>query len=274
MKSKIILIEQANSKHITDTVYQTWNPVLEKALENYWTISETSKRFLCRFCHEYSLIESSELNSDKGIMNILGPDGKPTEIKSNLPLFLKILGEAVIRLDGTVNFHLTASPHTQYVTVNDSLLKLAKMSVITINKVYDTPDHFNMTNYQEVYEQIFINEAINKLVDEFSKVEDVIIYPAWHFNEIQSAEGTEPKRVVRFTGRLACIEPEVIPEIAKVPKPKFVGYWEVGGNDSIEIHLINKPKAFHRFMFNLLFGIKWIDYVEPEVIESTEQVNG
>jgi hypothetical protein len=259
MESKIILIEHLAATDTTEIAYRTWSPVLEKALIDYCKISEKSKKFLCRFCHERSLIESSELQSDTGIMNILSPSGKPTDIKSTLPFIIKILGDVVISLDGLVNFHISSMPNCQYVNINDGLLRNIHTVGLTVNQTFDLGDDFKGTNWQEVYESLFINKSKNVLMEAFKKHEDVFVYPAWHLNEIITTDaGIEPKNVMRLSGRFNGIEREVETPPEEV-KTTFAGYWEIGGIDSVKVYLINKPKSFNRFMFKLLLGIIWIN---------------
>ena len=261
MESEIILIEQLAAKDATEIAFRTWTPVLEKALTDYYKISEKSKKFLCRFCHEYSLNESSELRSDTGTMNILSPSGKPTEIKSMLPFIIEVLGTVVINLDGLVNFHVSSLPSCQYINTKDGLLRSTHTGVCTVNQTFDTIRDFIGTNWQEVYERLFINKSITVLMEGFQKYEDVIIYPAWHLNEIITTDAEiEPKNVMRLSGRFVGVELEDKPKVKdETPKTTFAGYWEIGGIDSMKVYLINKPKAFHRFMFKLLLGIIWIN---------------
>lgn len=285
MKSKITLIEPLSIKEVIDLAFLTWNPILEKNLIDYFKLPVNNKIFLCRFCHEYSLIESSELTNDSGIMNILSPSGKPTELKSNLPLFIKILGAAIVELGDTVNFHITSSPYTRYIITDTGTVRDIKINRFDINKMYDASPEFNMTNYHEVYENIFIKNSINELVESFKKYEDVVVYPAWHFNEILIAEATTvPKYTIRLSGRFSGIENynEVEPIALEIEQPntvtdtldikesnsKFVGCWELGGPEGILLHLKKRPNRFHIFMCKLLLGILWIDKNNEEEVNA------
>jgi hypothetical protein len=263
----IILIEQNAIRELENMALRTWSPVLEKAVEDFSNFSENSKRFLCRFCHEYSLVESSTLQSDTGIMNILSPTGQPTELKSMLPLLIKILGKVVTKLDYSVNFHISSIPEFKWINVSNGTLNRGHNKALNVNQQYDASNEFIGTNYAEVYEEVFIIRAVDLLIEEFKKYEDVVVYPAWHINESTITDiGLETRHIIRLTGRFMGIE--LKPEKEEKPEIKFAGYWEIGGEDSIEVYLRDKPKAFHRFMIKLLFGIKWIDK------ETTGPVNG
>lgn len=263
MESKIIIIEQLLVKDMTELAFQTWNPVMEKALTDYYKISESSKKFLCRFCHEYSLNESSEFNSDTGTMSILNPSGRPTEIKSMLPFLIKILGEVVVEFDGLVNFHISSMPALIYIKKSDGLQYRMQVDSLHVNQQFPITNEYNGTNLYEVHENLFIERSKEALRNLFKTSDDIIVYPVWHFHQILSTnDGIEPNSVMRLLGRVSKIETE-LPKLEEVIEtPERVGKWVIGGSDGIEIHLTKRPNAFHIFMNKLLLGVEWIDNKE------------
>ncbi len=263
MESKIIIIDTLSVKEMTELAFQTWNPVLEKALTDYYKLTESSKKFLCRFCHEYSLNESSEFNSDTGTMSILNPSGRPTEIKSMLPYLIKILGKAVVEFDGLVNFHISSMPAFTYIKKSDGLQYKMQIDSLHVNQQYPITNEYNGTNLYEVHENLFIERSIEALRNLFKTSDDVIIYPVWHLHQITTGlSEPEPSSVMRLLGRISIIESE-LPKSEEIKEtPERVGKWIIGGSDGIEIHLTKRPKSFHIFMNKLLLGIEWIDNKE------------
>ena len=44
-----------------------------------------------------------------------------------------------------------------------------------------------------------------------------------------------------------------------------IGEWKIGDEDYfISFALTKKPKLFHRWMARFFFGLKWIDYPQPQ----------
>jgi hypothetical protein len=249
MKNKIRLIE--NKGIDIESIKAQWSPVLEKGLKHYNALNNNHKEFLCKFCHSFSLIHSYDFSHPVHSLN-----SKPiVDVSTILPMFIRVIGAILIETDST-NYHISDMPNFQYITSDDGGISLfTGLTIAYHDSIQIESDSINRTNIKEIKLELFEERLIEKLTDEFKKYRDIVIYPGWNLQEIQN-NGT-PNNTVNFTARYLTLN-EIKPPV-KGRTIKYVGHWEFNGPEGILVYTINKPNAFHRFMFNLLFGIKWTD---------------
>lgn len=47
--------------------------------------------------------------------------------------------------------------------------------------------------------------------------------------------------------------------IDKLYSTKYLGYYQLGGSEGVQIYLVKKPKWLHRKMMKICFGLEWIN---------------
>ena len=63
--------------------------------------------------------------------------------------------------------------------------------------------------------------------------------------------------------------------IETIPLPKPIGEWKIGEGDYfISFALTKKPNWFRRWMANLFFGLRWIDYPQPKDVRDIQAGKG